>query len=99
MAKEVYKGELETLLKLGALLVDVREPDDHQRGGALPGHTHIPLSRLADLAKQDSVQNRPVVFYCRSGLMSYQAAQIASKWWSGQSIYYLSGGLLSNSDG
>ena len=97
MAKEVYKGELESLVRNGAMLVDVRESDEHERDG-LPGHTHIPLSRLSELAsriKPDA--KRPIVFYCRSGLMSYQAAEIASSW-TDEPVYYLSGGLLSYTD-
>ena len=97
MAKEVYKGELESLVRAGALLVDVRETDEHDRDG-LPGHTHIPLSRLAELAASLTPEaKRPIVFYCRSGLMSYQAAEIASSWTS-EPVYYLSGGLLSYTD-
>lgn len=91
MAKEVYKGELETLIRDGALLVDVREAGD-LAADALPGHTHLPLSRINELTTRLST-SQPIVFYCRSGLMSYQAAEIAAKW-TEQPVYYLSGGLL-----
>jgi rhodanese-related sulfurtransferase len=49
MAKEIYRGELESLIEHGALLVDVRETPEHGTDDALPGHTHLPLSRIAEL--------------------------------------------------
>jgi rhodanese-related sulfurtransferase len=96
MAKEVYKSELELLVQNGALLVDVREAGDLEKADALPGHMHLPLSRINEL-RQSLTTPRPVVFYCRSGLLSFQAAEIAAKWTS-QPVYYLSGGLLSYAD-
>lgn len=94
MAKEVYKGELESLMQGGAMLVDVRETEELAETDPLPGHTHVPLSRIAELAGRIS---RPVIFYCRSGLRSYQAAEIASTW-TELPTYYLSGGLLGFAD-
>ena len=94
MTKEVFPGELESMVKSGALLIDVRESQGD--GDALPGHTHIPLSRLSELVGRVS-SDRPVIFYCRSGLLSFQAAEIASGW-TEQPVYYLSGGLLSYHD-
>jgi rhodanese-related sulfurtransferase len=96
MAKEVYRDEIESLVRQGALLIDVRESDEHEDGDGLPGHTHIPLSRISELAARIRDQ-RPMIFYCRSGLMSYQAAEIASAW-TAEPTYYLSGGLLSCTD-
>jgi rhodanese-related sulfurtransferase len=95
MATEVYRSELETLVSKGAMLIDVREvlTDDV---AALPGHTHVPLSRLAELRGRAG-RGTPAVFYCRSGLLSYQAAQMAEAW-ADQPVYYLSGGLLSYRD-
>lgn len=96
MAKEVYRGELESLIEHGALLVDVRETAEHGTDDALPGHTHLPLSRIAELRSRLTTP-RPVVFYCRSGLLSFQAAEIAGTW-TDQPMYYLAGGLLSYTD-
>ena len=93
MSQEVYLGEIDALLKGGALLVDVRE----QVEGAAPwaSHAHIPLSRLTDLgALRAAHAKRPLVLYCRSGVMSYQAAQIAERLWTEAPVYYLAGGLL-----
>ena len=95
MSMEVYRGELASMVSQGALLIDVREdlaPDDEE---ALPGHRRLPLSRLAELA--GSLGDRPTIFYCRTGLLSFQAAEIAAQW-TEQPVYYLAGGLLSNRD-
>jgi rhodanese-related sulfurtransferase len=90
MAKEVFRGEIGELVQRGAELVDVRE--DGQDDGLTPGDRHVPLSRLSELA--DTIaKDRPTVFYCRSGVFSFQAAQIAASWTTAP-VYYLAGGLL-----
>lgn len=92
MSIEVYKGEMETMVSQGAALIDVREPDELAQNDALPGHLHLPLSRLGELAGYVK-PNQPVIFYCRSGVRAYQAAQIAEQHLT-QPAYYLAGGLL-----
>jgi cysteine desulfurase len=63
-----------------ALLVDVREAYEHVAAGAdawrgHPAHS-VPLSRLADrLAVWLRGEQRPLVFFCRSGGRSAKAAQ------------------------
>jgi rhodanese-related sulfurtransferase len=90
MAREVFRGELGELVQRGAELVDVRE--DGERSDLLPGDRHVPLSRLKELATSIA-KDRPTIFYCRTGVFSFQAAQIASGWTEAP-VYYLSGGLL-----
>jgi rhodanese-related sulfurtransferase len=92
--KEVYRGEIEDLIQKGALLIDVREASDLDTAPALPGNRHVPLSRIAELA-EDVKDERPLIFYCRSGVLSYRAAEIASTWIR-KPVYYLAGGLLSD---
>jgi rhodanese-related sulfurtransferase len=95
--REVYRGELEDLLETGAVLVDVREPEELARGAdPLPGYTHLPLSRLNELPMRIR-HSGPIIFYCRSGLLSYQAAEIAAGWTT-QPVYYLAGGLVGYAD-
>ena len=54
-----------SFLKDGAILVDIREQDEHARE-RIAGAQHLPLSRLedAELALHDG---HPVIFHCRSG--------------------------------
>ncbi|MDQ1834425.1 aminotransferase class V-fold PLP-dependent enzyme [Massilia scottii] len=63
-----------------ALLIDVREAYEHAAADA--GHWHgravqsVPLSRLADrLSVWLRAEERPLVFFCRSGARSVKAAQ------------------------
>jgi len=58
----------------GALLVDVREPDEWQVGHA-PGATHIPLGQLR-AGRADLPRDREVLLICRSGGRSQQAQQV-----------------------
>ena len=63
--KTITAQDAAVLLRDGASLVDVREPDEHARE-RIPGARSLPLSRLeeAELAVHDG---KPVVFHCRSG--------------------------------
>lgn len=97
---EIYPAEMETLLSSGAALFDVSEDT---AGGSEPKRfsamhpEHVPLSRLGELERTIN-REKPVIFCCRSGLLSYQAAKIAANW-TKQPVYYLPGGLLSVFDG
>lgn len=51
------------LIDQGAILVDIRELDEHRREW-VPGARHEALSRLAPI---DSAGARAIVFHCRSG--------------------------------
>ncbi len=92
MVNEVSRLELDKLIEAGALLVDVREDSDLGNQKPIPGHTHVPLSTL-----QSEIENMPAdkkkIFYCRSGLLSYQAAEIVSSKTRSET-YYLKGGLI-----
>ena len=58
----------------GALLVDIRERDEHARE-AIPGALHLPLARLDELP----LCPQGYVFHCRSGMRtSANAAQLAA---------------------
>ncbi len=57
--------DAKALIDQGALLVDVREADEHARE-SIPGAKLIPLSRIAG-GTPDLGDARQVVFHCRSG--------------------------------
>ncbi len=69
VATNIVKQKLES----GAVIVDVRTPDEF-RDGAYPGAKNIPLSdlghRLSEIPK-----DKPVVLYCTSGARSSSAAR------------------------
>ncbi|MDB5572182.1 MAG: hypothetical protein JWN93_3365 [Hyphomicrobiales bacterium] len=80
------------LLAQGAVLVDVREADEHARERA-PGAYHLPLSKLdeADLAAHAGKQ---VIFHCRSGARTAaHAPRLAAKVGDACEAYVLEGGL------
>lgn len=60
------------LLREGATLIDVREPDEHARE-RIPGARNMPLSQIeeAEFAVQ---QGKPVLFHCRSGARTAESA-------------------------
>ena len=51
------------LLDEGAVLIDIREADEHARE-RVPGARHNPLSRLAPIETRHA---KTVIFHCRSG--------------------------------
>src|SRR5919202_4719460 len=71
----------------GAVLVDIREPDEQARE-RIPGAHALPLSRL-DAAPLP--EGRPLVFLCRSGARTAaQAARLAAR---AGDVMLLQGGL------
>jgi rhodanese-related sulfurtransferase len=91
MLKTVTPEEAARMLREGATLVDVREPDEHARE-RIPGARNLPLSRLeeAELAVQ---QGRPVLFHCRSGARTEGHAQRLAAKAGGCEAYVVAGGL------
>jgi rhodanese-related sulfurtransferase len=66
----------EAVEERGAVLLDVREPDEWKSGHAPKAH-HIPLSQLS--ARTDELpRNREVFVVCRSGGRSTRAAKMLS---------------------
>ena len=96
MVKDVKANEVKKLVEAGAILVDVREEQDSSQYKPLPGCQHIPLSKLGD-AISTLPKNKKTIFYCRSGLLSYQAAEIISSK-TNQDTYYIEGGLIGYHD-
>lgn len=71
---DVQQGRL--MASQGALLLDVREPDEYADGHA-PGSVLIPLGQLPGrLAEIKASEHKPVAVICRSGQRSARAAEI-----------------------
>jgi molybdopterin/thiamine biosynthesis adenylyltransferase/rhodanese-related sulfurtransferase len=59
----------------GTLVLDVREPDEHDQG-ALPGALHIPRGHLeAQIEGKVPAKDTPIVVYCAGGVRSAFAAK------------------------
>jgi rhodanese-related sulfurtransferase len=80
------------LLDEGAMLVDIREADEHARE-KIAGARPLPLSKLdeADLAVHEG---RPVLFHCKSGARTLaNAPRLAGKAGEACEAYIVEGGL------
>ena len=74
----ISPADAKRLLDLGAVLVDIREADEHARE-KIPGARHLPLSRL-DATDLVLPQGKPVLFHCRSGARTLaNAGRLAAK--------------------
>ncbi|QLG12175.1 rhodanese-like domain-containing protein [Deinococcus sp. D7000] len=64
----------QTLIKSGAVLLDVRNPAE-RRSAFIPGSLHIPLDQLP--ARIGTLpQNKTIICQCASGMRSAQATRI-----------------------
>lgn len=77
MFSENSAEELSTLIKNGAVLVDVRTPQEYSEGN-VPKSLNIPLGELQQNLKKLNPQQDIIVF-CRSGNRSSQAKSILEK--------------------
>lgn len=71
---DINQGVYEYLRKEGAVLLDVRTPQEYG-SGHIPGSYNLPLQTIEDA--QVLVQNKetPLYVYCHSGARSRQAVQ------------------------
>ena len=80
------------LLDQGAILIDIREADEHAREKVI-GARHLPLSKLdeADLALH---AGKPVIFHCKSGARTMNnASRLARKTGDACEAFIVEGGL------
>jgi phage shock protein E len=70
--RKVSSDVVKTKLAAGALVVDVRTPQEFGTG-AFPGAVNIPVQALA-ARMRELPADRPIVVYCASGIRSASAA-------------------------
>ena len=92
MFKEIDAVELSAMQLAGEIqLIDVRNMDEVLRG-VITGAVHIPLAQLPQVYGK-LAQDKPLIFYCHSGMRSAQAAGFMAE--HGYSnAYNLRGGVL-----
>lgn len=89
---KISPQQAKQMLDDGAILVDIREPDEHAREH-IADAKHMPLSLLDD-ADLSVHQGRPVVFHCRSGARTLgNAPRLAAKVGGECEAYIVDGGL------
>lgn len=74
-----------------AVLIDVREPDEHARE-RIAGARLMPLSRF-DAGALVPLAGKKVVMHCRSGRRSVDACRLAGGRGAGLELYSLTGGI------
>ncbi len=72
---DVTGSEARRLVEGGALLVDVRTPEEFA-AGHISGAVNIPVQELDQRMKELEPKDRSVVLYCRSGNRSGHAARM-----------------------
>jgi|SRR5215218_1736712 len=91
LQEDLSPEEAKRLIDSGdADLVDVREPREHE-AGRIEGDKLVPIAELT-AAAQDMDTDRPILFYCRSGVRSSMATQAFRA--SGYKAFNLAGGIV-----
>jgi rhodanese-related sulfurtransferase len=87
--KSITPAEAHDLIARGAVLIDIREADEHAREN-IPGAHHLPLSEI----RKDNVpaQAKAIVYHCKSGARTKNNAQ-ALREASVCEAYMVEGGL------
>ncbi len=88
---EATQSQAAEKIKAGALIVDVRTPEEFQNGH-FPGAVNIPVDQVENRLGEFGAREKPVVVYCRSGNRSGRAQKLLiSKGW----VDVTNGGALS----
>lgn len=66
------------MLKNGALIIDVRTPDEY-KSGHIKQSINIPLNQIPNKVNELKRKNKPIITCCRSGARSGMAADMLRK--------------------
>jgi rhodanese-related sulfurtransferase len=83
--------EAQRLLEQGAVLIDIREPDEHARE-RLPGARNVPLSGLA-IAEIPAGSGNAILFHCKSGVRTRANADRLATKLPNCEVFAIEGGL------
>jgi rhodanese-related sulfurtransferase len=86
--KTISPPEAHRLIESGATLIDIRSPDEHARE-RIAAALNIPLDRLSPAATPGDI----LVFHCRSGMRTGQAANSLAAAAGVRDCYIVDGGL------
>lgn len=86
----VHWHDVEKLSAEGAIIVDIREPREIEKG-SIPGSIKIPLNDLRS-RKKELPKDRTIVLFCKAGLRSYLGYRILKQY--GYQVKSLSGGYV-----
>lgn len=89
--REIDPLEADRLVRRGAVLLDVREPDEWAAGHASPAK-HLPLGQIDQVTGViPATADTTVVAVCRSGARSMRAAEALAE--AGYQVRNLQGGM------
>jgi rhodanese-related sulfurtransferase len=86
--KTISPAAAHRLIDAGASLIDIRAPDEHARE-RIAGALNVPLDRLS----QEAATGDVLIFHCRSGLRTGQAAPVLAEVAGERDCYMLEGGI------
>ncbi|MET0588074.1 MAG: rhodanese family protein [Novosphingobium sp.] len=86
--QSVSAHEAQRMIANGAILVDIRDPDEHARE-RIHGAMNFPLARIGEL----SPGNQPVVFQCRAGMRTAANDAVLAENLRGAPGHILAGGI------
>ena len=69
---DINQGVAEYKETAGALLLDVRSPQEY-RSGHIPGSNNVPLQSIDNVSAVIDNRDTPLFVYCHSGVRSRQA--------------------------
>ena len=72
---DINQGVKEYINTDGAVLLDVRTPDEY-RQGHIPGSKNVPLQSISKVAGMIDNKSTPIFVHCLSGARSRQAAAV-----------------------
>ena len=77
-APDIDQGVAEYNAIPGAILLDVRTPQEY-RDGHIPGSKNVPLQSLGAAGSVPARKDAPLFVYCRSGARSGQAVRLLTQ--------------------
>ena len=86
--KTISPAEAHRLIDRGASLIDIRSPDEHARE-RIAGAMNIPIDQLTPGVTPGEI----LIFHCRSGIRTGQAARQLADASGGRDCYIMDGGI------
>ena len=78
MSPDINQGVKEYRATDGAVLLDVRTPDEY-RQGHIPGSKNLPLQSIDEVDEVVETKDTPIFVHCLSGARSRQAAAVLQR--------------------
>lgn len=91
MSDVISPARAQSLIREGAVLIDIREADERARE-YIPGSKHLPLSRIEEHGIPHE-SAKIAIFHCRSGVRTRAQAQMLKEGIESETVYIVEGGI------